>query len=320
MRGLVNLVCVSSIACACAGNGHSPEAVPRAEPREEPAPIAPPAPESEDPIAEQVAPPSEPVDPRVRPCPESIPEDLACIPAGSFVRGSDEGPENERPAAPIFVSSFLLEKREVTNAQYTECVNANVCQRLVRFPGYMGATQPAVGMRWDDADAYCRWRERRLPTEAEWERAASGPDDTTYPWGDEIEGDPCERAIVLVRRGRGCGNETTWPVGSLAPNAWGLYDMAGNVWEWVADHYSSCYRGCDHECGDACFTDDPRGLCGDSHAECREARGHRIVRGGSWWYEIGRADVSERRGAPGANPNPHRFGFRCAMDISDGAP
>ena len=248
-------------------------------------------------------------------CPSAIPEGMACVPGGAFVRGDDDGPQNERPAAEIRVSTFLLDTHEVQNAQYRECVDADVCQRLTHFPGYMGATQPAVGMRWADADAYCGWRGRRLPTEAEWERAARGPEGTSYPWGDEV-GVPCEMAIVRVREGRGCGTGTTWPVGSRPVGPWGLYDMSGNAWEWVADHASACYRGCARECGDACFGDDPQGRCGDPHAACPQALGQRIVRGGSWWYTIDRATTTSRRSVPALNPNPHRFGFRCALSAS----
>src|SRR5690606_11105937 len=217
--------------------------------------------------------------------PPGVPEWMACVLGGTFVRGRYDGPKIERPAAEVFVSTFLMDAHEVTNARYAECVEAGVCRRAVRFPGYMDAAQPAVAMRWEDADAYCRWRGKRLPTEAEWERAASGPDDTRYPWGDAAD-DPCERAVVRVRAGRGCGTGVTWPVGSRPPGPWGLYDMAGNVWEWVADHHSRCYRGCRRECGAACEGANPRGLCGDPHAPCPEALGQRTVRGGSWWHGV----------------------------------
>ncbi len=256
--------------------------------------------------------------PRARtaaPCPSAgIPEDMACVPGGTFVRGSDDGPELERPAGEVFVSTFLMDTHEVTNARYRECVEAGPCRAPMRYRGYGADDQPVVAMRWADADAYCQWRGRRLPTEAEWERAASGPNDTRYAWGDEV-GDPCEHAIVRVREGRGCGRGTTWPVGSRPPNAWGIYDLAGNAWEWIADHHSRCYRGCSRECGDACFGDDPRGMCGDPHAPCPEALGQRTVRGGSWWFSIERATTTHRRGVPGENPTWHRFGFRCARDL-----
>ena len=246
-------------------------------------------------------------------CPTSIPEGMVCIPGGTFTRGDAEDP-HASPAEQVTVSTFLLDAREVTNAQWNACVAEGACRRLTRFVGYLGADQPVVAMRWDEAAAFCARRGARLPTEAEFERAASGSADTRYPWGD-APGQGCEHAIVRTREGRGCGRDTTWPVGSRAPTEWGLYDISGNVWEWVQDAYSECYRGCARECGDACSGTDPRGPC-DGAAECPQARGLRVVRGGAWWHDIDRATVTARRGVPAANPNPHRFGFRCAQSIS----
>jgi sulfatase modifying factor 1 len=246
------------------------------------------------------------------PCPSELPAEMVCIPGGSFLRGGDEG-AHASPAETVSVSTFLLDVHEVTNAAWNACVAAGGCRRLTRFRGYLGDAQPAVGMRWDEAAAFCERGGGRLPSEAEWERAASGPSDTAYPWGD-APGDGCEHAVVRTRDGRGCGRGTTWPVMSLPADGYGLYDMAGNVWEWTADVYTPCYRGCERACGDACSGRDPRGPCGGA-AECPEGRGLRVVRGGSWWHAIDRATVAERRGVPAANPNPHRFGFRCARSV-----
>ncbi|MFK7989194.1 MAG: formylglycine-generating enzyme family protein [Sandaracinaceae bacterium] len=245
-----------------------------------------------------------------------VPEGMTCIPGGRFSRGRDDGPEEERGAADVTVSSFLLDTHEVTNVHYRECIAARVCRRQMPYRGYMGDAQPAVGMRWEDADAYCRWREKRLPTEAEFERAIAGPDDLTYPWGEDAR-EPCSRAIVRIAEGRGCGTGVTWDVGSRPVGPWGLYDISGNVWEWVSDHWSWCYRGCDRECGDACEGTDPRGACGDPSAPCPEALGRRVVRGGAWWHGIERATSTARRGMPALNESNHRFGFRCARDATD---
>jgi formylglycine-generating enzyme required for sulfatase activity len=257
-----------------------------------------------------------PADPPVRPCPRQSPEGMQCVLGGRYTRGTDDAEPNEGHAGSVYVSTFLMDTYEVTNAKYRECVAAHVCHPPpVRFPGYLADQQPALAMKWMDADAYCNWRGQRLPTEAEWERAASGPNDTRYPWGNTVEGDGCAQSVVMIGREYGCGTGVTWNVGSRAVGPWGLYDMSGNAWEWVADHYSPCLRGCRNECGDACFGENPRGRCGDPHSACPEARGLRIVRGGSWYFHIDRATVTARRGVPALNPNPHRFGFRCAKDL-----
>ncbi|HJL01453.1 MAG TPA: SUMF1/EgtB/PvdO family nonheme iron enzyme [Polyangiaceae bacterium LLY-WYZ-15_(1-7)] len=247
-------------------------------------------------------------------CPAEAPEGMACVGGGWFLRGSERAP-NEGPPVEVFVETFFMERHEVTNAAYAECVEAGVCEPPFPYRAFRRPRQPVVAMRWEDADAYCRWRGRRLPTEVEWERGARGPENTTYPWGDDPAG--CDRVHVRDRRGHGCGTETTREVGTLPAGHWGLFDMAGNVDEWVADWYAPCFEGCPGACGEACAGEEPRGPC-DGAPECRNRL--RVVRGGSWWWPLDHATGAFRRGKPPANGVHHRYGFRCARDLAPPRP
>ncbi len=172
---------------------------------------------------------------------------LVQIPAGAFTMGSDEGFPAERPAHQVMVDRYWISKYLVTNARYAQFVretnhrvpyvddprvaadNWDVHRRTCPS----GRDQhPVVLVSWHDAVAYCTWAGGRLPTEAEWERAARGGlEGKRYPWGDDI--DPSN------------ANYDNWngtsPVGTYPPNAYGLCDVAGNVWEWVADWYDPKY-------------------------------------------------------------------------------
>ena len=239
----------------------------------------------------------------------SVPADMSCVVGGTFERG-DPGDPATAPVEAVTVSTFLMDRREVSNAAYAECVDAAVCAPAFPFRGFGAPDLPAVAMRWEDARAYCAWKGKRLPFEAEWERAARGAGNTRWPHGDERGG--CGRVHVRDARGRGCGTELTRPVGTLPAGHWGLHDMAGNVDEWVQDWFSDCYRGCPGECGDDCAGVDPRGPCGGA-AAC-PGRSRRVVRGGSWWWSEPFATGSRRRGKPPSNTAHHRYGFRCARD------
>jgi formylglycine-generating enzyme required for sulfatase activity len=240
---------------------------------------------------------------------------MACVEGGEFVLGAEDGHPDEREPGEVYVDTFYMDVHEVTNAGFERCIQEGGCSRPMPFRRFMGDRQPVVAVSWFDAVRHCEMLGKRLPTEAEWERAASGPEHTRYPWGDDPD-EGCARALYKDARGEGCGYERTRDVGSYAPGHWGLFDMAGSVHEWVWDRYSECLRGCENECGDDCFGRNPRGPCGD----LREGRcpGHnlRSVRGGSWYWPLERSRTTARRGSGAPNRGPHRFGFRCARDLA----
>ncbi|MBX7058602.1 MAG: formylglycine-generating enzyme family protein [Leptospirales bacterium] len=248
----------------------------------------------------------------------AIPEDMRCIPAGAFTRGSDRQSRDEdtqkpihdeAPVARIEMSAYLMDVREVAYPEYQQCVQAGVCSYAhPNYRHYDGPRQPMVGLTWFQARDYCRWRGKRLPSEAEWEKAARGPDGELYPWGNEPA--TCQRAIIQESGEKGCGTGRTWDVQSRPVYRYGLYDMAGNSWEWVNDWYSHSYA----ECGAACLGRDPRGPC--NGADVCPGYSEKIVRGGSWWWDGEYAAGSNRRPHFPANHPFHHFGFRCARDLN----
>jgi eukaryotic-like serine/threonine-protein kinase len=168
--------------------------------------------------------------------------DRIVVPAGPFVFGSTHGEEDERPARRRTLPAFAIDRTEVTRADYARCVAARRC----KAPAPDGAAQPerdrlpATGVSWGDAQAYCAFAGGRLPTEAEWEKAARGDDEREYPWGNDAA---CDRANWGNFDGEGpCADVNPGrPVavgqypGGASP--YGVLDLAGNVWEWVADKY-----------------------------------------------------------------------------------
>jgi formylglycine-generating enzyme required for sulfatase activity len=163
--------------------------------------------------------------------------EMVLVPAGDSWMGSEDGGSEERPRRKVYLDGFYIDRTEVTNAQYRRFMEATG----QRAPAYWGNSrfnapdQPVVGVDWGDARAYCAWAGKRLPTEAEWEKTARGPDGRRYPWGDEW--DP--RKANFAEGGPG----KPTPVGSYRAGAspYGAVDMAGNVWEWVADWYQRDY-------------------------------------------------------------------------------
>ena len=252
--------------------------------------------------------------PAAEPCAQ-VPDGMACVPGGAFVRGSDDGPENARPAATVWLQTFYMDRYEVTAGEWEACRAAGDCARArTNYKDFSRPRQPKVGVSWYDAVAYCQAKGKHLPTEAQWEKAARGTEGALYPWGDAPA--TCERAIIRDERGRGCGvrkrgwhpkKGRTWEVGSRPAGVYGLYDMAGNSWEWVDDWYSRSYA----DCGDDCGGVDPRGPCGGGAARCPR-HGWKVVRGGSWYWPGEHATAVFRRLHRPSNDPYHHFGFRCA--------
>ena len=257
----------------------------------------------------------------VEPCATPLPEGMQCIAGGAFIRGTDDGATNTQPAATVELQTFYMDTYEVTFAEYKACQKAKACPRSgPRYTDFDHPKMPIQGVSWFDAVAYCEANGKSLPTEAQWEKAARGPDGALHPWGDAPA--TCERAIIKDETGRSCGLKKAiskpdtgrpWDVGSRPAGVYGLHDMAGNSWEWVADWYGKSYG----QCGDACVGIDPKGPC-DGAEQCP---GHwlKIVRGGSWYWEAERATSVWRRTHKPSNDPFHHFGFRCAASVAQAA-
>ncbi len=166
--------------------------------------------------------------------------EMVRLEAGRFPLGDAAGEPDERPARTVRLAAFYLDRLEVTQRGYARCVAARACTPPRPGLGAVGPDLPVVGVTWHQAAGYCRWAGKRLPSEAEWERAARGGEGRTYPWGEELS---CARANFGNYRGAGlCGTRNpgrVLPGGSRPTGATpeGLQDLGGNVWEWTADDY-----------------------------------------------------------------------------------
>ena len=234
-----------------------------------------------------------------------VPEpEMVEVPAGSFMMGSPESDSSaqsdEFPPHPVKISKpFAIGKYEVTFEEYDTFALATG-RALPNDGGWGRGKRPVINVTWNDVVAYAEWlsqqtgKRYRLPSEAEWEYAAQAGTKTSYWWGDEIGTDRanCD----------GCGSrwdkKQTAPVGSFKANPFGLYDTAGNVWEWVQDCWNECYEGAPED-GSAWKSGD----CG-----------RRVFRGGSWFTYPGGLR-SANRGWHTADPRDYDIGFRLAQDL-----
>jgi formylglycine-generating enzyme required for sulfatase activity len=234
-------------------------------------------------------------------------ESMIFIPAGEFYMGSPEGANDAKPMRKVHLDGYSIDKYEVTYAQFYNFMGFTA-HRKPRLAGYLSSSttedlplfikplSPIVGVSWDDAVAYCRWKGKRLPTEAEWEKAARGTDQRKWPWGNE---ERSENANLLGDD----GVRYTAPVNQFIRDVspYGVYDLAGNVMEWVADWFNQdSYR--------LLPLTNPVGVStGES----------RVIRGASWNDSIKRAQTSIRfKMYP--EYRDVTIGFRCARAGSQG--
>jgi formylglycine-generating enzyme required for sulfatase activity len=279
----------------------------------------------------------------------ACPQDMAEIAPGQFFQGSDadEALPNEKPAHAVQLDGYCIDRYEVTASQYNACSEVGKCKRAaveVDWPDISEAEREAYSslctrdaadkrehpincVTWQMADLYCRAQDKRLPTEAEWEYAARGPDGRTYPWGDE---EPSPERL------NACGSEcTAWglsrnlelkplyaaddgyaataPVGHFPAgrSRFGLFDVVGNVWEWVGDWYA-VYPD----------TDSPVAASehGPRHDPTGPAAGERkVIRGGAWNGSYASWLRPSFRYAQAPAARSHGVGFRCAASMGSGA-
>jgi len=270
--------------------------------------------------------PTDTLTPSATPSPtvtQSPPAGMELIPAGSFQMGSTGHGTGQEPVHTVNLSAFYMDTYEVTNAQFAAFLNeqgnqneggvtwldaADEDARIHQSGGSWSAdsgyaNHPVIEVTWYSAQAYCTWREARLPTEAEWEYAARGGlEGMDYPWGDTLNGSRanfCDSNCSfddLKDSASNDGYADTAPVGSYAPNDYGLYDMTGNVWEWVADWYGHYPSGA--------VTDPTGPSSGD----------YRVLRGGSWINDALFLRVANRNYFDPDGSSYH-IGFRCVAPI-----
>lgn len=211
--------------------------------------------------------------------------------------GSKNGPANELPMHTVTLAAYWLDQTEVTNNMYARCVLAGVCSPLTRVASFSHISYygdpgfsdfPVINVNWNQAKTYCEWAGGRLPTEAEWEKAARGIDGRTYPWGEEID-------IIYANYFRSVGDTTQVGSYESGKSPYGAYDLAGNVREWVSSQFKAYpYSPTDGR-------------------ENLSANVARVLRGGSWSSDSLNIRSTYREKLLASNQGD-LIGFRCARD------
>jgi formylglycine-generating enzyme required for sulfatase activity len=249
--------------------------------------------------------------------------DLVLIPGGEFILGSNAN--RDEPPQIYQLPDFYIDRAEVTNALYRQCVAAKACTPLASaashsHPDYANQPQydafPVINVSWQQASAFCGWAGKRLPTEAEFERAARGGlDRKKYDWGDELRPDGKPQANTWQghfpnENTKDDGYVGTAPVASFPPNAFGLYDLAGNVWEWCSDWYRPDTYAKDAAANEV--TRNPQGPA-DSFDPQEPGAKKRVHRGGSYLCSDQYCSryVPGGRGKGATDSGTTHLGFRC---------
>ncbi|MBI3583775.1 MAG: SUMF1/EgtB/PvdO family nonheme iron enzyme [Nitrospinae bacterium] len=223
-------------------------------------------------------------------------KDMILIPKGEFIMGTDIRLKDERPEHVVYLKDFYIDKFEVTNEDYQKFIEVTGHKAPEnwednKYPAGKGR-HPVIFVDWHDSDAYCKWLGKRLPRETEWEKAARGINGFTFPWGNEWDPNKSNNPIR--------GSVGTMTVGSFesGKSPYGIYDMSGNVWEWVDDYYLP------HP--------------GSDYASPEFGKKYRVLKGGSWWdcsfYSCGISAPAFNRAFFDPSTKNDSFGFRCAAD------
>ena len=239
-----------------------------------------------------------------QPKPIKAPKGMVAVPRGKFFMGCNEKvdkecDDDEKPGKTVSVKAFFIDRTEVTVEAYAECVKAGECSKPDTGTwcnwGKRGRKKHPINcVNWNQASKFCAWKGKRLPTEAEWEKAARGTDGRKYPWGNQRAS--CRYAVFDDERTKdtagdetdGCGRDSTWPVGSkpAGKSPYGALDMVGNVYEWTDSWWDESERK------------------------------YRVIRGGSWYDRPAYARASNRGGFP-PDYRSNDGGFRCLSDHSE---
>lgn len=309
IAGTATLFLQAGFAEATDGRSSKPESVPPISLRSDlsPVPAKPPGSTGDHKVADRSKPPTNggaahQASVPTAGFPEIIGKDgapMLLVPAGEFVMGSEKGDEDEAPAHRVYLNAFYIDKFEVTNGRFAKYVETIQSEPPWGFADketpVIHAERPVRWVNWMDAMGYCLWLGKRLPTEAEWEKAARGTDERTYPWGN----DPPTpvHAVYGLKEG---GAETVSVIGNhhIGQSPYGVQDLAGNLYEWVMDWYADNFYSNSPVVN-------PRGP-GEGSAK--------VQRGGSYINTPYRLRSSFRTKGNPTEQDPN-VGFRCAQDV-----